>query len=226
LRERNNPSLSLGWQIPTRWPDPLNLSDVDCRHRNGISHLKRNFHFCSLSGCLVIGGANQDCSWNDASVHCHGDVILVRFFHMSSKSPAGLRTLESSRTVDPSVPDARAILENRLSDAFEFLRDSFAYPILFSEGYRCFCIWRGTGDVGSCQLSVVGCRLVRAMRFASGSNSDRGSEFICCHPRLLLHPFSRILPENFPCLATGNRRLTISRLKGASPYLSRKVRGC
>jgi hypothetical protein len=55
-------------------------------------------------------------------VHGHGDVILLRFFHMSFKNPA-LRTLESCRTVDPSVPDARAILENRLSDSFESLRD-------------------------------------------------------------------------------------------------------
>jgi hypothetical protein len=152
-------------------PTPSNLSDVDCRHRNGVSHPKRNFHFCAFGCCLRVGSADQDSSWNNATVHCHGDVILGRFFHMSFKNPRHFGLLRAAAPLIRPSRTRAPYLENRLSNSFESLRDSFAYPILFSKGSRCFCIWRGGGSV-SCQSSVVGCQLMRARRFASGSNSD------------------------------------------------------
>jgi hypothetical protein len=64
--------------------DPLTLSDVDCGHRNGIAPPKRDLHLCSLGGGFLIRSAHQYPSRNDASVHGHGDIVLVRFSHMNS----------------------------------------------------------------------------------------------------------------------------------------------
>ena len=130
-------------------PDPLNLSDVDCRHRNGVSHLKRNFHFCPLGCCLAIRGAYHDSFRNDASVHCHGDIIVVRFSHMSSKDPSSLRTLGSIRTVNPSVPDARAILGESI---LRHLLILFGNHLLIQYSFRSDPVAFAYGGGRSCQL--------------------------------------------------------------------------
>jgi hypothetical protein len=132
-------------------PTPLNLSEVDFRHRNGVSHPKRNFHFCAFGCCLFIGSAEQDSSWNNASVHCHGDVILVRFFHMSSKNPPALRTLESCRTVDPSVPDARAILGESI---VKLLRVSSGFICLSNTLFGRISLLLHMARREECELSV------------------------------------------------------------------------
>jgi hypothetical protein len=105
-------------------------------------HPKRNLHLCSLGGGGAIGGKYQNCFRNDTTIHRHGDIILVRFFHMSFRIHQHFGFRKATAPLFRPSRTRAPYWENRLSDIRDSLRESLAYPILFLEDYRCFCIWR------------------------------------------------------------------------------------
>lgn len=130
---------------------PLKRSDADYSPRNGISHLQRDLHICLLCCNVFIRRVDRNRVRNDPSVHCHGNVIPIRFSHIYSKNPPALRILKSNRTVVPSVPDARAILgESNVKPTF--LRNTSFIPYFFCRDTVAFAYGEKTaGASGRCR---------------------------------------------------------------------------